>query len=106
MGRRSATVRPGGYHGPVQAIYLLIASGLALLVAVPVAVRAGRHRGVRDPLTQVTMAIAAGAFGAFVVLVLHTDLIPDDLEQTVDPILVIFGTVAVLGIAAYGFRSR
>jgi hypothetical protein len=52
------------------------------------------------------MAIAAGAFGAFVVLVLNTDLIPDDLEQAIDPVLVVFGTVAVLGMAAYGFRSR
>jgi hypothetical protein len=96
----------GGYHALVQLIYLIAAGSLIALVGGPLLLGLIRARGLRDPVSQIALAAAAGAVGAALIFVLRIDFVPDALEKTGDPLLVLLATVAVVAMAVYGYRSR
>jgi len=69
----------------------LIATVLAVIAAVAVLDRRGRMTRL-----QVALGLGIGLFGAFLVLVSRTDLVPDGPETGLEQLAVIAVTVAVV----------
>jgi zinc transporter ZupT len=85
------------YYRALQNLVLGAISGIAVIIAVVVAVTVLRRRG---PITwlQVALGMGVGLLGAFLVLTSTIDLIPDEPEDYLERIVVIAVTVvAVVG---------
>jgi peptidoglycan/LPS O-acetylase OafA/YrhL len=77
-------------------LLLLVVLGSAAIVAVVLRLT-GRDRA-SDGTARVVVGFGAGTLGALIVLVLRTDLLPDDMEQLVLPLLIVFGTLALFAV--------
>jgi hypothetical protein len=62
--------------------------------------------GQPRPWTRAIIGLAPGLIGAFVIGTLATDLVPDALEQTITPWVVVLATVGVVGLTVTNLARR
>jgi uncharacterized membrane-anchored protein len=79
-------------HVELGVIALTVVGGLSVLA---IRTDATRNAGL-GPWLQLLIGLALGGVAAFIVLVLQTDLVPDQLEAFLDPILVVGITIVLL----------
>jgi hypothetical protein len=63
-------------------------------------------RGQSRASTRVLMGLAPGIMGAFIVGTVATDLVPDSVEQTATPWVVVIATAGVIGLAIMNLARR
>jgi hypothetical protein len=81
-------------------IALTVVGGLSVLA---IRLGASRDPGV-GPWLQLLIGLVLGGVAAFIVLVTQTDLVPDQLEALVDPILVAGISVALVAGTVWRLR--
>jgi hypothetical protein len=63
-------------------------------------------RGQSRPSTRALIGLAPGVVGAFIVGTLATDLVPDTVEQTATPWIVVIVTAGVVGLTIMKLARR
>jgi len=86
----------------MQRVELLIIFATVAGVLILLALRRSRDGEHGGPVLQVVVGSAIGLTAAFIVLVLNVDLIPDQVESTIGPFVV----VAITSIAIVGTVLR
>jgi hypothetical protein len=90
----------------MQLVYILAAGTLMALIGAPILLGVVQLRGVRDPATQFIVAAAAGLLGAAILFMLRTDFVPDQVEVTGDPALIVVASLVVVAAVVLGYRRR
>jgi hypothetical protein len=88
----------------IELLGALFLAGVALLLILPIVTAQGPapHSALR-----IGIGLGAGLVGALVVLVLRTDLVPDDVESTLRlPLLALVVVVVLFVLSRGGGRRR
>lgn len=87
----------------MQRVELFVLLTIVGALIIELAIRGRRTEGVSRVAVNVAVGLTVGLFGALLVLVQSTDLVPDGVEQTVGPIVVVGITIAVVAGSIYRF---
>jgi hypothetical protein len=83
-------------------IAIVLAVGLAGFAILLNHVDPGQPR----PWMRAMVGVAPGVAGAFIVGTLATDLVPDGLEQSVTPLVIVLATAAIIGLTVLNLSRR
>ena len=81
---------------------IVLTMGLAAFAVAMNRVDPGQPR----PWTRALIGLAPGVIGAFLVGTLATDLVPDTLEATATPWIVVLATIGVVGLTVMNLARR
>lgn len=90
----------------MQRIELAVIIIVVLALLIMFALQQLRHGKHDAPWLQVLTGATVGLVAAFVVLVLSVDLIPDDVEASVGPLVVVAVTIVAIAGSAIRLARR